>query len=845
MCTTFSVVAILVSMVAAQTGEIQIRVVDAATKQPIAARVWLQAADGSYPGDRIGLVHDKWPNLDAHAVFIDGEKTFTLPPGKTLLKISRGPQYELVEREVEVAADKQVMLDIALKKVIDLRARGWVAGDAHLHMIHGEMQRATSYEDVALTCRAGGLEWAYVNQEYSGAGEHTLADFHAECRKVSRDGFQLLLGGERPKSLLGHNALLGVTDPFVIPDDPPYHRAAVAIHQQGGVLFPVHPLRYFPGKQYLGQWLDFPGNNLGREIVFDAYLGPSFDGLSVLSDQPNDQRAHRLWFNLLNKGLFVPAMADSDACFDRPKFERNTPGFWNTFVYVGEGGKVDNRQLAHAVREGRTMATTGPLLLWDIDGKTSGDTLLPDGTEREVHIQAWHAHHNWTLSPARLGKVELLRNGKVVRVWEPGTPDAVVSMNIQEKEACWYAVRAYGTDDRWQVAVTSPIYFRATPAQRKKQPLKVTVRGRVYDFTSGDEKPAKMLVKQHDKVLKEFATDGQFAVEMPLDATLTAIGSKGEEVTHDLLLDYGPVHRFLWKLDSEALSKPETFEQFESLLKDLQLEFPLGYKMSGCYSAVDLKQAAAIESVRVTAAPKVDTSAPAVAAVLLDKSQVAPGDIVNVAVVFHGSGTDDPQLVVEGRAYDAQRPTGFNPLKVFGTVESKWSAASEAGEGYRFITGKLAIPDWAQAGAVDAIEINAMARGKGGKFESHVGMRLPLGRTSRQLMVVSNWPTVPISWHDHNYGIGPLKVCGKLGRAGQPQVDYRALTMKLRTSAGDFEVSPAQDGTGCADADDAVYTGHYFDQVLNDESKLLPLTAPRAQPPVAWRKLTIIDATMK
>ena len=54
-----------------------------------------------------------------------------------------------------------------------MRELGWVGGDAHVHMIHGENQRPTGYADVATACRAGGLDWAYVNQEYTGAARLT------------------------------------------------------------------------------------------------------------------------------------------------------------------------------------------------------------------------------------------------------------------------------------------------------------------------------------------------------------------------------------------------------------------------------------------------------------------------------------------------------------------------------------------------------------------------------------------------------------------------------------------------------------------------------------------------
>jgi hypothetical protein len=109
-------------------------------------------------------------------------------------------------------------------------------------------------------------------------------------------------------------------------------------------------------------------------------------------------------------------------------------------------------------------------------------------------------------------------------------------------------------------------------------------------------------------------------------------------------------------------------------------------------------------------------------------------------------------------------------------------------------------------------------------------------------MATSNWPTAPVSWPDHNYGIGPLKVCGKIGRKGQPSADYRSLRLVVTTTAGDFEIDPERDCRGCADADDAVFTGHYFDQVLNEEFKLLPLPPIRPQPEIHWRDAPVIHA---
>jgi hypothetical protein len=839
---------------AAPTGKLLVRVSDAGTGKPIAARLSVRASDGTYPGDRIGLSASQWPNLDAHGVFVDGEGAFELPPGEVSVVAARGPAYLPSTAELHVVAGETRDVNLALTRVVDLRALGWVGGDAHVHMIHGEMQRPTSYTDVAATCRAQGLDWAYVGQEYVGSGTLDLAGYHAECAKVSTADFKMFLGGERPKSVLGHHALIGVHDPFVVPDDPPYYRGARAVHAQGGVLFNVHPLRYFPGKKYAGAWLDLPGSNLARSLVFDSFCGPSFDGLSVLSDEPAHAASHQLWFNLLNRGLFVPAMADSDACFDRPVLDRNTPGFWMTYLNVGPAGAVEPKALAEAVRRGRTMATTGPLLLFSIDGQISGATLPADGKSREVKLDVYHRHHNWTLAtrdpksgtPAGVSKVELIRNGKVVKTWEPNAPEAHLTHEVKDAEPCWYAARAYGTDANWQVALASPIYIAAEPVPQKRPPFVTTVRGRVYDFKTGEERSGTVEVRRGDALLARFEADGQFAVKMPLDAEIAVSADGARPIRKELLLDYASVHRFLWYLQSEDLGKAETFERFERLVREVDLEFPLGHRMPGCYVAADLEADAPFEKVEVLDGPApTTTGSTAVAAVLVDKERVAPGDVIHLAAVFRheGEGAPDPSrlLVVEARAYDPARPTGFGALKKFDTFEASTAQATDLGNGYRMISGKLIVPTWARPGPAGGVDLAVRARGASADV-AHVGLLVPLGETRRALCVASGWPTMPHTWHDHHYGIGPLSVCGRAGRPSQPRSDYRSLHLKVTTPAGAFDVLPARDGRGCADADDAVFTSHFSDQVLHDESGLGPPDPVRPQPAVQRRAVPVVDA---
>lgn len=838
----------------AATGTLTVRVVDAETGDTLPARLVLQSSDGDYPGDRLACSADRWPHIEAHAVFIDGQATFELPVGTTSITAARGLEYFAEKKLVELRADQVHSLELRLRRAVDMKQAGWVCGDLHVHMIHGENQRETSYEDVALTCSASGLDFVSVGQEYAEAGTLDLQGYHAACRKVSSDRFQMFLGAERPKNILGHQAILGVENPFLISEEPPYFQAANAVHAQGGVAVYVHPIRYFPGKQWQGEWLDFPGNNLARELVFDAYAGPSFDGLSVLSDEPYHPDAHQLWFNLLNRGCFVPAFADSDACFDRPTFGLKAPGFWNTYFYIGTDAPVTPQTLADAVRRGRTMATTGPLVRFRIEDAISGATLPLDGKPRTITIEADYPQHAFSLGtvdgktnePVEIARIELIRNGQVIKQWQPGVNQTRITHTIEETQPCWYAVRAFGSDDRWQVALASPIYFAQQKVPRKRDPLGVIVRGRIYDFETGDERSGQVEIHRHNVLLKRFPSDGQFRVKMPIDAEIVVQADGERPLRKNLLLDYGPVHRFLWYLESRDLGQNDTFERFEHLVREIDLEFPLGYRMPGSYFARKLDDSTHFTEIGIRGGPeRVTDGTVAVAAVLLDIERVAPGDTINVAAIFRdeGQAAEAGPYVIEARGYDPSRPSGFGALKKFASVHKDWETAADLSSGYKLVSGSIVVPSWVEPGPTGGIDISVRAR-QGHGDAAFIGLAVPLGPTKRTLSLSNSWPTMPLSWPDRNYGIGPLDICNRLGRKGGPKADYRALHLSVRIGAERLDLLAERDGRGTPDADDAVYREHFHDQVLAEETQLAEPGVIRPQPEIVWRsELPLIDAT--
>src|SRR5690606_29389382 len=64
-------------------------------------------------------------------IFISSLETLELAPGKWHLELSRGPQFEPFEQELEIASGKTERLEkIHLQRRADLRRNGWYGGDA-------------------------------------------------------------------------------------------------------------------------------------------------------------------------------------------------------------------------------------------------------------------------------------------------------------------------------------------------------------------------------------------------------------------------------------------------------------------------------------------------------------------------------------------------------------------------------------------------------------------------------------------------------------------------------------------------------------------------------------------
>jgi len=430
---------------------LQGRVLDAATRRPTPVRLAFRSRDGRYIppyGHRTevntGWFQDYGADVavgDAQFAYVDGTFQVELPVGEVYVEVSKGFEYAPVRRRLAIEpAQRELVLEIS--RFTNLRARGWVTADTHVHFL--------SPSTAVLEGQAEGLNLVSLLAAQWGDLFTNVGDL-AHGPLVSRDGETTVqVNTENRQHLLGHLGLVG---------------------GHGTPVFPMSASG--PGESYLGDplwtslgdWADrqrarsglvvavhfpYPNGELAADVALskiDAVeLFPYGTGFDTL-------RFHD-WYRYLNAGYRLPAVGGTD------KMGAYMPvGANRTYAQLG-GEQFSFESWARAVRAGRTFMTTGPLLLLEADGKTPGDEIVlgQGGGQVDVRLEA--------RSFVPFHRVEIVLNGQVVASREDaaGTRETTLRETVRVPGPGWLAARCasrLGPTTAWGLGIqahTSPVY---------------------------------------------------------------------------------------------------------------------------------------------------------------------------------------------------------------------------------------------------------------------------------------------------------------------------------------------------------------------------------------------------
>ncbi len=434
----------------------------------------------------------------------DGRVNAPVRPGRYQLVVSRGPEYELTTREVELRAGAFTAAQVTLERAFS--TPGWVSGDLHIHA-RPSTDSGVPIDTRVISCAAEGLEVAVATDH------NFITDYAPAIASSGLDPWLLGISGmELTTFEMGHfNGYPLRVDPgstrggeFVWAQQPPdklfEQLRALAIDPENSIVQVNHPrqqvLGYFAqffidvetGAPYIPAGILGVFAPYGDEFTTDKF-SYDFDAIEIVTGgrqedvhtyrAPNplppgpfpnpqpvpgeivvsaDGRAQfpgvaETWFALLDRGHRATGVGTSDT----HQLLGEEPGYARTLVYVGEGndepGRIQRDQVITAIREHRAITTNAPFLeLFAGATGTIGDTVTGASVEVRIRVRA----PSW----AKVDKLILYSNSAILAERDipagQGT-DYETTITVRPTTDAWIVAEATGTQNMYPVV--SPTEF--------------------------------------------------------------------------------------------------------------------------------------------------------------------------------------------------------------------------------------------------------------------------------------------------------------------------------------------------------------------------------------------------
>lgn len=439
-------------------------------------------SDASYRASVIGAdgrayaPHDRWMHADdqfdraqrkeeARYFHAAGEVQIELPAGEARIILWRGMEAAIERHSVEIEAEARSDLELSIKS-LDLPPvwSEWYSADVHVHMNYGGSYRNTPANLVA-QAEAEDLDMVFnlvVNKEQRVPD---IAYFSAQTDAASNERVIVQHSQEFHTSFWGHLGLLGLDEHLLMPDYSAYPYTAAAslypdnatvvdlAHRQGAIVGYVHPFDP-PAPDPAAD------SKLTNALPIDAALG-KVDYYEVVGFADHRTSAE-VWYRLLNCGFRISAAGGTDAMANYASL-RGPVGMNRTYVRVknwpDEAEARRDKWIAR-LREGKSIATNGPLVGLTVNGEGPGAVLEFDTPPRIDY-------GGFLRSIVPIDELEIVFNGKVIRRIDLSGDlmSATFSGEMAINESGWLLLRASSRRphaelfDSYPYATTSPIYI--------------------------------------------------------------------------------------------------------------------------------------------------------------------------------------------------------------------------------------------------------------------------------------------------------------------------------------------------------------------------------------------------
>ena len=439
-------------------GRVNVAVVDETTGQPSPARVYQSAADGKpyTPAES----YERVSQLRRRLFHTTGRYLAEVPAGMLTIEAVKGFEYSPAKVTVQVAAGLTTDVRLPLRRMVNLKAKGWFSGSNHVHMNYAGNLHNTP-ENIFLMNAAEdadviGLQIANKDNRIFDYQHFVPGQVHHSLSTKERI---MHVGQEYRPPFYGHIALFNLQKHLVSPFVTGYEGTGVES------LYPSNTdiLRYAKGQGGIGAYVhpysgatDPVESTLGTAKSFPVDVALGAVSYHELWSQSAGDAPLLVWYRLLNSGFRVPVTGGEDSISNLHNIElvASVRGYFH----------LGNQPLTwanwmKAMLSGRGFVTNGPLIEFTVNGRMPGEEIAVDAGGR-IQVKA-DVH-----SLAPLERVEVVRNGEVVHTASlaTGGQRAQVDVPLEVKTSGWYSVRAIGAARSFPVentrpqAVTNPVF---------------------------------------------------------------------------------------------------------------------------------------------------------------------------------------------------------------------------------------------------------------------------------------------------------------------------------------------------------------------------------------------------
>ena len=564
-------------------------VADAESGEILSARIVIR----DEAGDVLNSYYSHLPGFFTHE---DGSFEQELAPGKYMLSVYHGIDYESQEMEVEIHPEQGVEAKVFLKPWYPLKKEGWVSGGGHCHLYTDNDKDTAMLNRVRSICLAQGIDFMCATQGWAGYTDSTWRDGYAD---FTDDRFNMHYGSEMPKYRTGHtwwigqentrgyfwNAMdenyeqkyyqadTGTTWSYAdinFPNIPNPDVVQGIKKAENAVAIMAHPTSWW--WQDRGEITKYT-TNVVSYLSFGLLAGKIWDGFVVMGYNHDHYAYQNLWFHILNQGYRMPAISELDGGLGVN--DRFYYGSMRTYYKLD--GDFSVAKVADAVRRGETFVTSGPILKLNIDDQYKmGEIVRIDKKQHTLNIEAMASGDQEDY----LSYIVVYRNGEIEKLWdirEEKLRTYSTSLNIREEEKSWYVVKAYGkkawenpghldiikvcdkslhittppyNGDIHDVCISSPFYFWPEGTNDPEALVSEVNLGLLSPGGGEKIKDASIDILVNGSLLKTLKlVDGHAKFDMPVHGILK-ITSGDQTIHRGLFLDYKPHRDLLEELAS-------------------------------------------------------------------------------------------------------------------------------------------------------------------------------------------------------------------------------------------------------------------------------------------------------